>query len=255
MQSDPVRLFVENWRQMTGRLPSSHYSEHDGIAACFADVPTIFFNLWVQTSPAADAASLEQLLQQGAQRAALSDQPAGAILWPDWCPPDWEAATQKAGLASVFSMTAMEAAAIVPPRRLLPDIEIRQVADDQGAQDIALVNALAYEMQPEELASVANAGFWHGYGCGFVGYIRGEPVAAAAALPACGTVYIAMVATVPGFQGKGYADAVMRRAIAEGQRSMGIKRVTLHATAVGRPLYETMGFAAGRELVLLAADH
>ena len=63
-------------------------------------------------------------------------------------------------------------------------------------------------------------------------------------------IYIAMVATLPGLHGRGYAEAAMRRAIAEAQAAGGSRRIWLHATATGRPVYNAMGFADGAELAI-----
>ena len=66
-----------------------------------------------------------------------------------------------------------------------------------------------------------------------------------------GTVYIAMVATLPGQQGKGYADTVMRHAIAQGRQTSGAASTTLHATAVGEPVYRAMGYAPAAGFTLV----
>jgi ribosomal protein S18 acetylase RimI-like enzyme len=63
-------------------------------------------------------------------------------------------------------------------------------------------------------------------------------------------IYIAMVATLPDLHGRGYAEAAMRRAIAEAQAAGGSRRIWLHATATGRPVYNAMGFADGAELAI-----
>jgi GNAT superfamily N-acetyltransferase len=116
------------------------------------------------------------------------------------------------------------------------------VVDDKGARDLAILNARAYGMPLEQRECVSGMHFWPSDRIAFVGY-RGEtPVSSAAALPVNSTVYIALVATAPEQQGNGYAEMVMRRAVAEGQHAMGVKRTTLHASMMGHPLYEAMGY-------------
>ena len=44
-------------------------------------------------------------------------------------------------------------------------------------------------------------------------------------------MYIALVATEPGEHGKGYAEAVMRHAIKQGQAGIGKRRLVPHASA------------------------
>ena len=82
---------------------------------------------------------------------------------------------------------------------------------------------------------VSGMHFWPSDCFAFVGYNGETPVSSAAALPINGTVYIALVATDPEQQGKGFAETVMRRAIAEGQRAMGVRRTTLHASMMEIP--------------------
>lgn len=255
MQSDNVRLFVEAWKLMTGRLPSPHFSEADGVAACFSDVPNLFFNLWIQSQPAADEVSFNAMLETARARSAASTQTVGGIVCEDWAPASWGELAAKAGLAPMVPMTGMEAEDLLPPRRPAPDIDIRRVVDDAGARDLALLNADAYGMPHDLFGCIANMRLWHDDTYAFVGYVNGKPVSSSAALPVLGTVYIAMVATAPDEQGKGYAEAVMRRSIVEGQRAMGVKRTTLHATDAGKPLYAAMGYASGGRLVLAGPAH
>ena len=58
-----------------------------------------------------------------------------------------------------------------------------------------------------------------------------------------------------GVQGRGYAEAVMRRAIEAGRQLTGLTRVSLHASDAGRPLYASMGFQASAGFVALAPAH
>jgi GNAT superfamily N-acetyltransferase len=62
------------------------------------------------------------------------------------------------------------------------------------------------------------------------------------------------VSTLPEAHGKGYAEAAMRQAIEQGGPSMGLTRMTLHASEMGRPLYRSMGFESGASVVLLEAS-
>jgi hypothetical protein len=66
---------------------------------------------------------------------------------------------------------------------------------------------------------------------------------------AAGTVYIALVATIPGEPGRRLAETVTWGAVIEGQQAMGTMRTTLHATEMGFPLYRAMGYAEGPKFV------
>jgi ribosomal protein S18 acetylase RimI-like enzyme len=118
-------------------------------------------------------------------------------------------------------------------------------------RDLAELNAQAYHMPAEAFECIANMRLWHPDSYAYVGYLDGKPVSCAAALPVAGTVYIALVATLPEAQGKGYAETVMRQAVTQGQQAMGTKRTTLHASEMGFPVYRAMGYSTGPRLVLL----
>ena len=81
-------------------------------------------------------------------------------------------------------------------------------------------------------------------------YDHGGAVSTASSIPVGEVMYIALVATLPGQQGKGYAEAVLRQAVAQGQTGMGRRRIVLHASDMGRPLYQSMGFTAGAKIPL-----
>jgi len=255
MLTDTVRLFIDAWQLMTGRLPSPQFAEADGVASCFSDVPNLFFNLWIQGRPAVTAAEFQVLLDTATKRAAAAAHPVGGVVREDWVPGGWEALIAERGLQPMMLMTGMEAEDLLPPRRPPANLDIRRVVDDAVARDLAILNANAYGLPHEIFECISNMRLWQADSYGFVGYAGGKPVSSAAALPVAGTVYIALVATAPDEQGKGYAETVMRRAVVEGQRAMGVRRTTLHATEAGRPIYRAMGYAPGPRLVLAGPAH
>ena len=69
-------------------------------------------------------------------------------------------------------------------------------------------------------------------------------VTCAAAIAGTGSLFVALVATLAGHRDNGFGEAVTRKAIAEGARATGLRRVVLHATASGRPVYERIGLTA-----------
>ncbi|HVJ52530.1 MAG TPA: GNAT family N-acetyltransferase [Aliidongia sp.] len=73
--------------------------------------------------------------------------------------------------------------------------------------------------------------------------LRGDtPVACAATVADEGNLFLALVATAPGFQRRGYATAVVRKALHEGGRATGLTRATLHASDAGFPVYSRIGY-------------
>lgn len=107
-------------------------------------------------------------------------------------------------------------------------------------------------MAHDLFAVTGNIHHWSGVHVGAVGYADGHPVTSALAYLVGDRIYIAMVATLPGHHGKGYGEAAMRRVIVAVQEAVGEKRLWLHATEMGRPLYRSMGFDEGARLDLYA---
>ena len=62
--------------------------------------------------------------------------------------------------------------------------------------------------------------------------------------------YIMNVVTVPRYRRQGVARRIMQ-AILTWLAEQGIQRVALHATEVGKPLYEELGFADSNEMLMM----
>jgi GNAT superfamily N-acetyltransferase len=194
------------------------------------------------------------VLAHAKQRTGACEYPSFIGICEPWAPEDWLDVAAQAGLALALKITGMEADRLLPPRRPAPDLEWRRVQDEATARDLAMINAQAYGLPAEMFECISNMDLWHPDTHGYAGYANGRAVTAAATFPVAGTIYVALVATLPAEHGKGYGEAAMRRAIESGRQTMGASRVTLHATEMGLPLYQSMGFEAGAKIALLASS-
>jgi GNAT superfamily N-acetyltransferase len=251
-QEENVSVFIEAWKLMVGRLPGATIAQAGGVATMFGHVPLPFFNFSVVDRPLGDEADLRGVLAEAKSRAATCEHGSLLGLCDAWAPAAWEQIIAEEGFSRAMDTTWMAAEQLLPPRRSLPELEYRRTIDVATARDLATVNAHAYGMPVELFECIFNLHLWHEDSFGYVGYAGGRAVTAAATFPVAGAVYVALVATMPDAHGKGYADAVMRHAIAQGQQGMGLSRVTLHATDMGQPVYRAMGFEAGSKVVILA---
>lgn len=233
---------------MVERLPSSRIEIADGVASCLGNVPLFFLNASILERPATTPDDLRSLLHLTARRSA-GPYPWGVMAREDWLPQGWEPVIGEAGLAVVMPMTGMETAEILPPRRPAPRLDIRRIENDSMARDLAVLNAHAYHFPVEPFECIANMHLWQPGGYGYVGYAEGKPVSCASAFFASGTVYIAMVATLPEAQGKGYAETVVRHTIEQAQQAMGTSLTTLHASDMGFPVYRAIGYKPGPRLI------
>lgn len=85
----------------------------------------------------------------------------------------------------------------------------------------------------------------------FVADIEGEPVGASACIAFNGTGWIGAVGVVPEARNQGIGGALTDAAV-EWLRNAGADPVLLQATALGRPVYERLGFVAEGEYVMLS---
>jgi len=180
--------------------------------------------------------------------------PHGSLiaLCEPWMPENWQAIAAEEGFSLALNLTGMATARLLPARRSAPPLEFRQVQDDDTARDLAGVNSQAYGMTMELWECICNTRLYPETTCAFVAYRDGIAISTAATLPVHDDLYVAFVATLPGEHGKGYAEAVMRHAIEQGQTRMGARRMILHASDAGQPLYRSMGFQAGCRVPMFA---
>jgi GNAT superfamily N-acetyltransferase len=163
-----------------------------------------------------------------------------AALCESWAPPEWERIATEAGFALAVNMAGMAANQLLPPRRSLPELDFRRVTDETTARELAMINGHAYKMSLDLFECMCNLYLWQPDTFGYIGYAAGQAITCAAVLPVAGTIYVAFVATLPEAHGKGYAEAVIRHAIEQGRRGLGLTRMTLHASDMGRSLYQAM---------------
>ena len=176
-----------------------------------------------------------------------------------WTRPHADAALEAVLAARGFMQAvAMPAMALLgdPGTRCKPDgLEIRAVTDDRGRRDYLEVTAEAYSVyqQPRALTDdvfVSLASVHAPHIQGFVGYVKDEPVAAAAVYLTHGVAGIGWVGTVSAHRGHRYAEACTWAAVREGFRR-GALLASLQASPMGRPVYERMGFITPSEYRVL----
>lgn len=248
---DAVGSFVDAWALMTSRFPGHRIVAERGVATTFANVPLPFLNISTLDRPLMEPAAFRDAICEARARAEDCEHSSMLALSGDWAPRDWQdLAAENAWLQSM-ALIAMAADRLLPPRRVEASLDFRPIETPATARDLGLVNALAYEMPTEAFDCLVEMALWRDGGFGIVGYDDGRPVTCAAAFTVGDMIYVAMVASAPGTQGRGYAEAAMRHVIARAEGTVGARRIRLHATEMGQPLYRSMGFGGERSLALL----
>lgn len=238
-----------------------------GLRCAWGNCALPITNAYYLTEPVADAGAV------GSKIAAVRKDAAGreALPWLFYASTEsvadlgfaqLEAVAAQHGLAPFMSVREMIADVdqLRAPKRPLPAVEYERATSQAAVRELLAINMAAYGM-PEEIvdSSLQSGMFISGKGqeCGILARVNGEAVSTATVVEMNGILYVALVATAPDHRQRGYADAAMRKALETAAAEFGINRVALDATAMGEPIYATMGFTpTGTEWrILMDASH
>lgn len=246
--NDTVTLSIQQmdgaWRRICADGPKPVVAETEGIHYIFSGVPISFFNLALLTGSEISAGSLADQGRDACAWAAAQDVPWLFMVTHERLASGVDAAAtlDPCGLAPVIPMTGMLAQTVTAAMPVA-GLELRVPQDDQECAAILDVNGLAYEMDlGAGKATLGTRAFWKDE-FPVVGMADGKAVSSAAVLMIDGHRYVALVATDPTRQRRGYADAAMRQALVNAAAVHGETPTFLHATDAGRPVYERMGYA------------
>ena len=124
----------------------------------------------------------------------------------------------------------------------LVKLQLMRPHDDSRCSALVDVNGLAYGMDLDAVKeTLGRPAFWSDH-FPALGLADETPACAAAVMMVDGYRYVALVATDPARQRRGYGELVLRHALALSARVHGDGPTTLHATEAGRPIYERMGY-------------
>jgi GNAT superfamily N-acetyltransferase len=147
------------------------------------------------------------------------------------------------GLRHLTEAPGMYADELLPPKRQLPELEVRPVSDEPTRAAFADIMSTAFEIPHSVSHAIYGADrAWLGAFRGYVGYVKGKPVTTAAAVTTGGAIGLYSVATLPQHRRRGFAEAIMRQVIQGIRQRTGIDRTVLQATSSGLALYEAMGY-------------
>ena len=233
------------WRLMCAGGPRPVVAASDGIQYIFSGVPISFFNLALLTGSDLSAEGLGALGREACAWAAAQSVPWLLVVTHEQLEPgvDAVATLDACGLTAVMPMTGMRAGTVAAAPTV-PDLQLTVPQNDSDCAAIVDINGLAYGMDLEAgKAAIGSRTFWKDH-FPVVGVADGKPVSSAAVMMVDGHRYVALVATDPGQQRRGFCDATMRRALENAATAHGETPTVLHATDAGRPVYERMGYSS-----------
>ncbi len=157
----------------------------------------------------------------------------------------------RASAADVASATGLQhamtcfgmAGEVLPfPRPDHPSLRFERVSTPEHLDAYAGLNAAAYGMDAQDVRSaMRGSSLWREGVYAYVGLDGDVPACCAGCCPVDGRLFVALVATDPTRQRRGFGEAVTRKALFEAASGTGLTRATLQATEAGRPVYERIG--------------
>ncbi|MGI0154990.1 MAG: GNAT family N-acetyltransferase, partial [Thermoplasmata archaeon] len=204
-------------------------------------VPSELTNTLFVRKRVADARRLIADAQQYFGRSA-----AWRVLAPSELSEGLDPAALAAGLHPGATAPLLILRPIPPSPALPPGLTIRPVREERTLRDFCAAGGRGFRI-PAWMLRVAipkaptPSSREEATVCLRVGYVGGRPVATSAAVSKDGLVGVFFVTTVPEARRRGYGAALTSAAIEDGRRA-GAEASYLHATAMGRPVYEQMGF-------------
>jgi GNAT superfamily N-acetyltransferase len=241
-----VRQFAAAWQVMCAACPGRQVETRGGTEYIFSGLPIPFFNVVVPTGPRLSAEALATQGREAVGWAADKGVPWFLVITHDLVDDGVDAAAVLAGceLAPALPLTGMIAADVAAGAARPADVALAVPQDDAGCVALIDINGAAYAMDLSAAhAAMGHRGFWKDH-VPVLGTVGDAAVSGAAVLIVDGHRYVAMVATDPAYQRRGYAEAAMRHALAEAAAAHGPLPTVLHATDAGRPIYARMGYAA-----------
>jgi GNAT superfamily N-acetyltransferase len=239
-----ISQFIEAWRIFGRACPSSRAESAAGVEYIFTGLPIAFFNVAVLTSGELSARALDASARGAMQWAANKAAPWLFVVTHDTLAPGTDAAAvlDACGFAPLLPLTGMIARRISPAPAVPSGLQLEVPEDDGGCCDIIDVNSAAYGMDLNASKPAFGRGsFWADH-VAVLGRAGGAPATSAAVMLSGGHRYVALVATQPTHQKRGFAEAAMRHALTEAAGKFGERPSFLHATDAGRPIYARMGY-------------
>lgn len=234
MLTDTTEILYKAWRGYSERFPKFFEAGHEEMRVAGAGIPVPLFNC-AYPKRRIGAQEFEQLAADFSRILSPHGVP-GLLMVREGD------AEVPAGVEPLLRMPGMVAGDLLPAKYPAARLEVRGVRGEKMAEEIARLNVVAHGMAEDEIEPMTCAALWEAPNHGFLIYANGEAVASGSASYVNGASYIGWMATLEKYRGRGYAEAILRFADDFMRREYGVRESVLHATELGRPVYERLGY-------------
>jgi predicted GNAT family acetyltransferase len=248
-----------SFRALACERPSGEVRELGGVSIAAAGTAFQMFNAAFLASAVSGQDDLEQRIATARVHFRMRDLGWSFWVCADLLPPKLhrraERIFERNGLRLAVHLPGMSAERLLPPRRPLPEIEVRRVADETTRLAFCDIGCTCFHVPLDWFREIfLQRRLWDGDFVGYVSYVDGEPVATAATVTAAGAIGVYNVATLPEHRRRGHGEAVMRYALQKAREQSGCERTILQATEHGLPLYLSMGYRTVTRVDVYAFD-
>lgn len=247
--SRSLERMIGVWKRLAVERQGAWVTQDENLVSCWASSPLIFMNIVFVLKGSGRSDPLLECLRKASTLLQEQHEPGLSLVVEEQLDALDKAALQDtaktAGLAPRQGLWGMECNEILSCNFNHSEFEIRQVMGSQAMVLIAEINGAAYGIPSEDvMRAFSGSTILERESVVFAGFERGVPVSVAVTFVDDDVVYLALVATKPSAQRKGYGTATVQKALLEGRKVFGQERFALHSTADGFRIYEKLGFTA-----------
>lgn len=235
------------WKVLVAELPGADLKDEPGLSIRWADSLFPFWNAIFLTEPSIDITGLKSRLRDAVAYARTKRQPGLIYICEEYL-----TSSAKVDLAVVLAELRLELALpvhgmagdILPlTASTHPALQMRRITEEAQLMVYADINCEGYSFPLEwGRTGLRGSHLWTEKAHSYLGYHEENPVCAASVVVHDECLYLALVATKPSAQRKGYGEAVVRHALQSAYDSTGLRRTILHASDAGFPVYRRVGY-------------
>jgi hypothetical protein len=243
---ESVEQFASMWRVFVNDRGDADVTDRGGLAIRWADNAFPFWNMIFLREQIDDPRALADSLNDAARYMRARRHVGLVCVCEEYLGtsalaflPD---AVARVGLEFGLTMHGMAGDFLPIPPPTPSALRFARAITDDDLGAYADINSRGYGLPLDAgRAGLVGSSLWKERMQTWLGYEDGTPVSAAATVANDGCLFLALVATTPTAQRKGYGDATVRHALSEGARATGLTRTVLHASDAGFPVYQRIG--------------
>jgi GNAT superfamily N-acetyltransferase len=240
--------YVSMWKVLAGDRPNADLTDRPGLSMCWADSPFPFWNAVFLTEEISDATLLRDRLNEASRYVGSKRHDGLIYICEDYllgqAKKDLDAILASEKLQFALDITGMVGDILPLASPTYPSsLKFLRVTDEAALQLYADINSEGYGFPLDAgRAGLGGSRFWKETAFAYIGYEDGKAVSTASAIVNGGQLYLALVATRPDAQRRGFGAATVRHALQAAYDATGLRRTTLHATDAGFPVYQRVGY-------------